>query len=262
MGGNPERLTVAATLPKLATMPGPGFHEVEFPSGGLLLKGYLWIPEPAGSPPAKRHPVVVWNHGSNKTVGPDQGKYLSGFYNDAGFILFIPVRRGHRPSPGHYRGNLDELFAEADDITAAIYYLKTLDQVDRTRVVVSGGSNGGILALVEAGKRIAGLRAAIAFAPGAESWEEEPDLVLRLIASAGAVRIPTFVIQAQNDYSLGPSHILGPIITNNDVLPHKAKIYPAFGKTQKAGHGAFPGAGYTVWGQDVLKFIAQAFARP
>jgi poly(3-hydroxybutyrate) depolymerase len=240
----------------------PGFHQVTFPSDGRMLVGYLWIPKSAAGLPAKTYPVVVWNHGSNETVLRGQGKYLSGFYNDSGFIFFIPVRRGHDPSPGPYRSNLDGLFAEADDVTAAIDWLKGLRQVDPKRFVVTGGSNGGIMALVEADKRIDGLRASIPFATGAESWQNNLGLRFRLVTAAAAVKIPVFMIQAQNDYDLGPGHVLGPIITSNSIRPHRAKIYPPYGTTNQEGHATFVSKGYTVWGADVLKFIRRAFAQP
>ena len=135
----------------------------------------------------------------------------------------MPIRRGHLPSPGTYRTTLAGLLAEGQDVAAGISYLKGLSVVDSNRIVVSGASNGGIMALLAADQGL-GLRAAIAFAPGAEGWA---NIHLRA----------------------------------NKVLPHQAKLYPAYGTTHQDGHWEFATMGFSVWGQNVLAFIGQAFAR-
>jgi poly(3-hydroxybutyrate) depolymerase len=237
----------------------PGFHQVKFQSRGLALTGYLWIPRTESAAHPLRLPAVVWNHGSEQYVPVRLGSALAKFYNNAGFVFFMPVRRGHLPSPGTYRTTLAGLLAEVQDVAAGITYLRGLPVVDRNRIVVSGGSNGGIMALLAADEGL-GLRAAIAFAPGAESWANT-GLRDALVTAAQSVKIPTFIIQAQNDYSLGPVRVLGQIVASNKVLPHQAKIYPAYGTTHEEGHAEFATAGFGVWGQDVLTFVGQAFAR-
>jgi poly(3-hydroxybutyrate) depolymerase len=237
----------------------PGFHQVKFQSRGLALTGYLWIPRTESAAHPLRLPAVVWNHGSEQYVPVRLGSALAKFYNNAGFVFFMPVRRGHLPSPGTYRTTLAGLLAEVQDVAAGITYLRGLPVVDRNRIVVSGGSNGGIMALLAADEGL-GLRAAIAFAPGAESWANT-GLRDALVTAAQSVKIPTFIIQAQNDYSLGPVRVLGQIVAGNKVLPHQAKIYPAYGTTHEEGHAEFATAGFGVWGQDVLTFVGQAFAR-
>ena len=237
----------------------PGFHQVTFRSRGLDLTGYLWIPRTASASHQRRFPAVVWNHGSEQYVPVSEGSALAEFYNDAGFVFFMPIRRGHLPSPGTYRTTLAGLLAEVDDVAAGISYLKGLSVVDEDRIVVSGASNGGIMALLAADQGL-GLRAAISFAPGAEAWANT-HLRAALITAAQRVKIPTFIVQAQNDYSVGPVQVLGPIIVDNKVLPHQAKLYPAYGTTHQDGHWEFATMGFSVWSQNVLAFIGQAFAR-
>ena len=68
-----------------------------------------------------------------------------------------------------------------------------------------------------------------------------------------------FLIQAQNDYSLWPSELLGPEIRRRED-PNRAKVYPAFGTTREEGHADFsthPG-GIAAWGNDVLAFLHAA----
>src|SRR5689334_14473029 len=64
---------------------------VEFPSDGRVLKG--WLYRPAGASPA---PAVIWNHGSNDEFTPTPA--LVKTYLDHGFVILLPVRRYHRPS--------------------------------------------------------------------------------------------------------------------------------------------------------------------
>jgi poly(3-hydroxybutyrate) depolymerase len=237
----------------------PGFHQVKFQSRGLALTGYLWIPRTESAAHPLRLPAVVWNHGSEQYVPVTLGSALAKFYNNADFVFFMPIRRGHLPSPGTYRTTLAGLLAEVQDVAAGITYLKSLPVVDRNRIVVSGASNGGIMALLAADQGL-GLRAAISFAPGAESWANT-GLRDALVKAAQNVKIPTFIIQAQNDYSLGPVRVLGQVVADNNVLPHQAKLYPAYGTTYQEGHADFATAGFSVWGQDVLTFIRQAFTR-
>src|SRR5436190_10685647 len=68
---------------------------VSFPSNGLTLHG--WLYKPAGDGP---FPAVLWNHGSERmpTAHPELGK----FYTSHGYVVFLPVRHGHAPSPGEY----------------------------------------------------------------------------------------------------------------------------------------------------------------
>jgi hypothetical protein len=72
----------------------------------------------------------VWNHGSERTVPVEEGAQLARFYTRAGFVFFMPVRRGHLPSPGTYRTTLAMLLTEGDDVGAGVAYLKGLPVVD------------------------------------------------------------------------------------------------------------------------------------
>jgi hypothetical protein len=101
---------------------------------------------------------------------------------------------------------------------------------------------------------------ATATATPTESWANT-GLRDAVVTAAQTVRIPTFIIQAHNDYSLGPVRVPGQIVADDKVLPHQAKLYPAYGTTHEEGHPTFATAGFSVRGQDVLTFIRQAFAR-
>jgi dienelactone hydrolase len=242
---------------------------VPFPSGELTLRGMIY--RPAGAGP---FPALLWNHGSGKTPGekPD----LSRFYTDHGFVFFLPYRRGHGGSPGDYIIDLEARFRrttrDADrvhrysvmlherynqDVVDAIVWLKKQPFVDPNRIAVSGVSYGGIQTLLTAEKDL-GIKAAIPFAPTPKRPDNDP-LRQRMLVAVRNSRVPIFLIQAQNDYSLWPSELLGPEIRRRGE-PNRAKLYPAYGNTQEEGHADFSthASAIAVWGDDVLAFLRAA----
>lgn len=245
---------------------------ITFPSGELQLHGWIYKPEGTGP-----FPALVWNHGSEKN--PGRHPELGMFYTKHGYALFLPVRRGHDGSPGVYIKDAIKDFAEHSndrslvqqkaielqeqcnaDVVAAVAWLKQQPFIDPNRIAVTGVSFGGIQTLLTAEKEL-GLRGAIPFAPGAMSWAN-PELQKREIAAARNAKAPLFLLQAQNDYSVGPSEALGPIIRDKGGL-NRAKIYPSFGTTHADGHGGFAcwEEGIALWGNDVLDFLKAAGMR-
>jgi len=243
-------------------------EEVVFPSGGRQLHGFLWKPE--GSGPFR---AIVWNHGSEKLPGSQPA--LASFYTAHSYVVFVPHRRGQGRSPGDYiqdqiaqappreraQRMVDLQQAEVDDVIAGLNYLKSLPFVDATRIAISGCSYGGIQTLL-AGERDLGVKALVPFAPGAMSWEQNQPLQDRLMRAVELAKAPVFLLQAENDYSLGPSHAL----SKEASKKHKefqSKIYPAFGSSHQDGHWGFCSSATDVWGADVLAFLeAQMKAAP
>jgi carboxymethylenebutenolidase len=242
-------------------------EEVVFPSSGRQLHGFLW--KPAGSGPFR---AIVWNHGSEKMPGSEPA--LANFYTAHSYVFFVPHRRGQGRSPGYYiqdevaqagRGEragrvVQLLNAQVDDVIAALNYLKSQSFVDPARIAISGCSYGGIQTLL-AGEHDLGVKALVPFAPGAMSWEMNAELQDRLFRAVDLAKAPVFLIQAENDFSLGPSHAL----TKEATKKHKdfqSKIYPAFGKTQHDGHWGFCSSATDVWGGDVLAFLDAQMKAP
>jgi dienelactone hydrolase len=242
---------------------------VSFPSGGLILRGFLY--KPAGAGP---FPAIIWNHGSRRL--PGQEPELARFYTKQGFIFFLPHRHGHGRSPGAYIEDLIEKYRmiETDrtlfqryvvrlheeynkDVVAAVEWLKGQPFVDRQHLVMSGVSYGGIQTILTAEKGL-GIRAFVPFAPAAISW---PNLELRKRLRDAVINAkgPLFLIQAQNDYSLGPSELLGPIIRRKGP-PNQDRIYPPYGTTNQEGHADFATreGGIVIWGEDVIEFFQAA----
>lgn len=241
--------------------------DVTFPSQGQNLTG--WIYRPAGDGP---FPVIIWNHGSEKN--PKAHPELGMFYTKHGFVLFLPVRDGHGGSPGAYivdegnaipktdpaawRAGMVALHEKHNQALAdAIAWIKQQPFVDATRIAVTGCSYGGIQTLLSAEKGL-GARAFMPFAPGAMSWANTK-LQERELQAVRDAKAPLFLIQAKNDYSTGPSEVLGPAITAKGGIS-RAKLYPAFGTTPAEGHGGFACSepGIAIWGPDVIDFLKAA----
>ena len=244
---------------------GGGLGQVEpeetvFQSGGLQLHGFIW--KPSGSGP---FPAILWNHGSEKRPGSQPP--LAKFYTEHGYVFFVPHRSGQGRSPGEY---IQDLVAQAPpsergrrmielqdervaDVVTALDFLKSQPFVDPGRISISGCSYGGIQTLL-AGERNLGVKALVPFAPGAMAWEGNPYVSDRLLQAVDHAKAPIFLLQAKNDYSLGPSHALSKE-ANKKHKDFQSKIYPAFGSTHQDGHWGFCTAATDVWGNDVLAFL-------
>ena len=237
-----------------------GPEEVVFQSGRLQLHGFIW--KPSGNGP---FPAILWNHGSEKKPGSQPT--LAGFYTEHGYVFFTPHRRGQGRSPGDY---IQDLVAQAPpfergrrmmelqdeevaDVVAALDFLKSQPFVDAGRIAISGCSFGGIQTLL-AGERNIGVKALVQFAPGAMAWERDPYVASGLSRAVDHATAPIFLLQAENDYSLGPSHALSKEASEKHK-DFQSKVYPAFGRTPQDGHWRFCTAATDVWGSDVLAFL-------
>ena len=138
------------------------------------------------------------------------------------------------------------------DVVAAVAWLKTQPFVDRDRIIMSGCSYGGIQTLLSAEKGL-GVRGFVPFAPAAMSWAN-PALRQRLETAAKNAKAPILLIQAENDFSTGPSETLGPLLDKLGA-PSGHKLFAPFGSTHEEGHAAFAcwSLGTTIWGDDVLR---------
>jgi carboxymethylenebutenolidase len=250
-----------------ASPPMPVAQEVTFPAGDLVLHGRLFVPDGAGP-----FPAILWNHGSEKAPGP----YLPGLarpFVAAGYVFFAPFRRGQGTSPGPYINDqvqaappaqraqlaLQLLQDQLTDQLGGLAYLQSQPNVITSQIAVMGGSYGGIQTLLGA-EANPGYTAAVDCSGAAESWRGSPPLQARLEQAVANITIPVFLLQAQNDFDLSPTQVLGPLL--QQVNPHvKTQIYPPYGSgaVGQEGHNmCFQGA--DVWSDDAISFIAASQA--
>ena len=239
-------------------------REVHFPSGDLSLAGYLYVPPGAGP-----FPCMITNHGSTIDQGTTDvcRPAVAATLMHWGIASFLPHRRGYGNSPGpawrqevpgdfgspaydeQLVGRLDH---ESDDVVAGLAHLQTVPQIIADHIGVMGSSFGGINTLLAAAKAPA-LRCAVEFAGAAMNWERTPLLRQLMADAARSLTQPIFFIQAENDYSTGPTRDLAAALADTDVVA-EAKIYPAFGLTKDEGH-VFERNGTMIWGPDVRRFL-------
>ena len=205
---------------------------VEFPSGKVRLKAYLW--KPAGPGP---FPAVLFNHGSggsdaDHTAGmpiTQAADVLAPFFLKRGYAFLHAFRRGHGPSGSQAPFLQDVLHREEeskgndarqhlqfvlltteqlDDVMAALEFLRTVPGVDGGRIAIVGHSFGGNLTLLAA-ERDKTIRAAVTFAAAANSWDISAELRRRLISAVQNTKVAIMLTHAENDFSTTPGRARG-----------------------------------------------------
>jgi pimeloyl-ACP methyl ester carboxylesterase len=108
-------------------------EEVVFKNGDVSLSGTLVLPEGSGP-----HPAIVRIHGS----GPQTRRNsVDGWYAYHGIAYLSFDKRGAGKSTGDWRNaGLSEL---ADDVLAAVRFLRGRQDIDRNQISVEGDSEGG-----------------------------------------------------------------------------------------------------------------------
>jgi dienelactone hydrolase len=251
---------------------------VEFASGKLRLKAYLW--KPAGAGP---FPGVLFNHGSGgadaeHTAGmpiTQAANVLAPFFVKHGYAFLYPFRRGHGPSASQAPFMQDVLRREEesrgkdarqhlqlilltteqlDDVMAALAFLKTVPGIDSRRIAVAGHSFGGQLTLLAA-ERDKTMRAAVTFAAAAGSWERSPELRERLIRAIRNTNAAIMLTHAENDFGTTAGSALAAELERLHK-PYVLKIYPPVGLTSDDGHGMLY-ENIPAWESDVFEFLDQ-----
>jgi pimeloyl-ACP methyl ester carboxylesterase len=205
----------------------------------VKLVGDLFVPA-AGKDPAKKFPVVIYNHGS-VNPGCDTCKHtpeppcaIARTFVSEGYLVFMPHRRGYTPSTGvNQAGPLKD---EAADVVDALKYLEKHQGkvADTTKVALVGHSLGGI-ASIYANETDFGQTAVVSIAGGSESWCGNPKLHDTLKAAVVAAKSPIYFLEPKDDVSTMPtielSHdmglvgdrfqaaIFGPVANDDDLAP-------------------------------------------
>lgn len=249
---------------------------VEIPSGDLRLKAFLWKPEGPGP-----FPAVLFSHGSGgadaaHTAGMPitaAAETLAPLFLKHGYAFLYLFRRGQGLSVDQAPFMKDILQREEDargkearqhlqfilltteqlgDVMAALSFLKSVPGIDSQRIALAGQSFGGQLTLLAAGSDTT-VRAAVAFAAAANSWDRSPELRDRLITAVRKTNAAVMLVQATNDYSTSSSLALGDELQRLHK-PHLVKIYPPVGTTPDDGHNLLYEA-IPQWEPDVFEFL-------
>jgi carboxymethylenebutenolidase len=251
---------------------------IEFPSGKLRLKGYLW--KPAGAGP---FPAVLFNHGSggadaDHTAGmpiTQAANVLAPFFVKHGYAFLYPFRRGHGPSASQAPFMQDVLRHEEesrgkearqhlqfvllttdqlDDVMAALAFLKTVPGIDPHRIALAGHSFGGQLTLLAA-EHDKTVRAAVTFAAAAGSWDRSPELRERLTIAIHNANAAIMLTHAENDFGTAAGNALAAVLERLHK-PYVLKIYAPVGLTPEDGHGMLY-ENIPAWESDVFEFLDQ-----
>lgn len=265
-----SQIAAHPALPQLRAGQAPG-QQVTYPSQRHILKGILYLP-----PGDATVPAIIWLHAAKKD--PEAEPELAAFYLSHGYAFFQPMLSGHNGNPGK---TVDERMAPAKaedignptqdarfvslledaagDTDSALRWLESNPRIDKSRIFLSGISYGGLECLIDA-NTLNGVRGYIVFSGGARMFSNAP-LANRLKRAVEHSKAPILLIQAANDYSTTPSHVLGPMLkARHDGS--KSLLFPAFGdpKSVPMGHVAFAtwDIGTKIWGPNALEFLQRA----
>ena len=254
---------------------------VEFPSGTLRLHGLLW--RPAGHGP---FPAVLFNHGSGGATADETARMpiteaaarLAPLFTRKGYAFFYPFRRGQGASADVAPFMQDRLAAEErehgraarqklqdrllvteqlEDVLAALTFLKSVPEVDASRLALMGHSFGGQLTLLAAA-RDETVGAAVTFASAAGSWARSEEVRRILREAVERTRCPIMLVQWANDFGTEASTALGAV--RRPGPPPVVALYPPVGSTPEDGHSGLYLA-VPEWEPDVFRFLDQALRR-
>jgi len=255
-------------LPRIASDKTAHVDTVAYPSGELTLRGALYRPPLSG-----KHPGIVILHGSGECFPIEEQDVLGRLFARSGYVAFLPCRRGLGLSTGQGVTALEQLNREGlspgdtnyarrstellernelADVRAAIAALRARPDVDASRVAVTGMSYGGVLTLMSA-ESDSTIRAAVAFAPAAMNWGWNAPLREHLLAGARRTRVPVLVVQAENDWNVGPTRDLPAAVRDGGGVGD-GRMYPAVGGNAIEGHQLMVHAP-DIWRTDVLAFL-------
>ena len=160
---------LASVASRTQVMSRAGDQRVTFPGNGFNLTGTL--SQPSGSPNAKgRYPAIILVAGSGfqdrdeNIAGVPIFAQLAGGLADAGYYVLRYDKRGTGQSGGREEAATIDDYAE--DLRAAVRFLRERKDVDPKRVVLFGHSEGAWVALVAASKEEENV-AAVTLAGGA-----------------------------------------------------------------------------------------------
>jgi dienelactone hydrolase len=180
-----------------------------------------FLVRPAGT---KRYPLALLSHGSPRSFDDRATMSAHKYYGIAieyarrGFAALVVMRRGYGTSPG---GRVDSVGGCANaaylpaaavavaDLRAAIDAMGRRADVTTSGMIAAGHSAGGLATVALTAQAPGGLVAAISFAGGRGSRDDDdvcnPDGLVQAFATFGRTsRVPMLWVYAANDSFFGP----------------------------------------------------------
>lgn len=225
-------------------------YDVAYMSGGLRVKGKLFVPAAAAS--GAKLPGVVFNHGGVNGVTWTTEARCEELAGD-GYVTFAPSYRGEDGS----EGEIEVAAGEVDDALNAAALLAGLPYVDPGRIGMAGTSHGALITLLAA-TRTDKIKAAVAAygVTNAVSWykylvangfdvsdplsrkvygngpEDRPEAfrVRSPALIADKIRAPVLLLYGKNDKTVPPSQgeEMAKALKKHGK-EHTIKVYPAIG---------------------------------
>jgi pimeloyl-ACP methyl ester carboxylesterase len=123
---------------------------------------------------------------------------------------------------------------QLEDVLAALGFLKSVPDIDASRLSLMGHSFGGQLTLLAAARDDT-VRAAVTFASAAGSWSRSERVRRDLRGPVERARCPIMLVQWANDFSTEASTDVG-AVRERSGPPPVVVLYPAVGSTPQDGH--------------------------
>lgn len=202
-GSNQRQLTSAAPMDdyqqRLITP-----RKIKYEStDGLTISAYLYKPEKLGS-----YPGIMWIHGGPTSQFNDTFQPEVQYFVNNGYVVLQPNIRGSSGYGKKFEKANQKCWGHCDleDVRAGVSYLKTLDNIDSSKMGIHGTSYGGIMSM-----------AAAAFAP---------DLFQASVPASGYGDWVSFYHNPNElrHYKLS-NYELGPFKKNKDVWKAASAIY-------------------------------------
>jgi uncharacterized protein len=141
---------------------GLAYETVTIPSGSLRLAGW-WMPAPANATAANANTTIILVHGHSSQMGKMVRMWAPNLHA-AGYSLLAFDLRNHGASPDAGGGLVTFGADEADDVAAAVAYVRSHAEalgVGADRIILYGGSMGGATVLNAAARGLPGVVAVV-----------------------------------------------------------------------------------------------------
>lgn len=219
-------------------------------------------------------PLIVLTHGTPRTAEDRQKtnvdtyfKSQAGYFANMNYAVIFIVRRGfgnsnvpYAENPLYNNGarNYTKAGLEAaNDLKAAIEFMRNKDYIDGKRIILMGQSTGGHSVIATGSLNIEGVIGVINFAGGRGSYapdkvRDEENLIISMAQYGKTSRVPTIWLYSENDHYFRPA-LAQAMFRAYVEQGGSAKfiILPPFAED---GHRSFVG-NRSAWAPYVLEFL-------